>query len=132
MAIFVSTNYVGSNWIIDPTNNIALVPGTNLPVSVTKINGGWDQGGILAANPQYYADNKDPNPGNSAMPPYAAKAQVFNVQYDGMTVLLTAQIPVSANLIHHIKIGIEDYGDAGVDSAGFIKKWETGSCFVCQ
>ena len=47
-------------------------------------------------------------------------------------VLLTAQIPVAANVTNHIKIGIEDYTDAVYDSAIFIKAWEPGSCCQCQ
>ncbi len=40
LAIFVSTNRVGTNWINSITNDLALVPGTgNLPVSVNTING---------------------------------------------------------------------------------------------
>ena len=40
MAIFVSTNRIGTNWIYSITNDLALVPRTNLPVSVNNINGG--------------------------------------------------------------------------------------------
>lgn len=136
MAILVSTNQVGTNWIIDPTNNIALIPSSGELVSVSKINGGWDQGSIPASNPQYYVDNKDPNPGNSAVPPYAAIASIFNMQYDGTTVLLAGQIQISANVTNHVKIGIADYagsrGDRVYDSAVFIKAWSSEACCQCQ
>ncbi len=39
------------------------------------------------------------------------------------TVLLTAQIQISANVTNHIKIAIEDVGDKFLDSAIFIKAW---------
>jgi len=123
MAIFVSTNRVSTNWINSITNDIALVPGTtNVPVSVNTINGGCvsDANGNYDSptNPQYYVDNRDPV--FRAVPPYAVAAPVFNIQYDGMTVLLTAQANISANVAYHIKIAIEDYGDADYDSAVFI------------
>ncbi len=132
LAIFVSTNRVGTNWIINTNNNIALVPGTGQIVTVGSINGGFEQGSNPAINPQYYVDNEDPDVDFSAMPPYAAGIQLFNVQYDGMTVLLSAQVLISANATNHIKIGIEDYHDPTFDSAVFIKKWEPGSCCECQ
>jgi hypothetical protein len=106
MAIFVSTNCVGGQWI--NTNNIALVPGTNQPVTVNTITGG---GGIFnapASNPQYYVDN----PVNQGK---------FNIQYDGMTFRLTATVTISPNVTNHIKIAVEDYNDAVLDSAVFIK-----------
>jgi len=106
MAIFVSTNYNGTNWINAPSNNIAIVPGTtNLPVSVNTIN--------ATTNAQYYVDNGDPV--------FTTNAPVANIQYDGMTVLLTAQIQISSNTTNHIKIAIADFGDNAYDSAVFIK-----------
>lgn len=120
MAIFVSTNYNGTNWVINTTNNIALVPGTSTAVTVNSINGGGTNISnvyVPPANPQYYVDNGDPN--------YSTKTPIFNLQYDGTTVLLTAQIQVSANVTNHIKIAIEDFGDAILDSALFLKAWSS-------
>jgi hypothetical protein len=127
MAIFVSTNRVGTNWINSITNDIALVPGTtNVPVSVNSINGGCLTNAYdtydSPTNAQYYVDNHDPHP-FLAVPPYAVPASVFNIQYDGMTVLLTAQAAISANVTNHVKIAIEDYQDTLFDSAVFIKAW---------
>jgi hypothetical protein len=123
MAIFVGTNRTATNWII--TNNIALVPGTNLAVSVNTINGGCNssatQNHVAPTNPRYYVDNADP--GFTAVAPNAAPAAVFNIQYDGMTVLLTAQANISANVTNHVKIAIADYGDSFFDSAVFIRSW---------
>ncbi|HEX5399085.1 MAG TPA: choice-of-anchor L domain-containing protein [Verrucomicrobiae bacterium] len=127
MAIFVSTNHVGTNWINSITNDFALVPGTtNVPISVNTINGGCVDVLTSSTNPQYYVDNDDPN--YSALPPYGITAPVFNVQYDGMTVLLTAQATISANLTNHVKIAIADYGDQFWDSAVFIKFWSPNEC----
>jgi hypothetical protein len=134
IAIFVSTNYNGTNWIINTNNDIALVPGTNQPISVNAINGGGhslvDSTVDPASNPLFYVDNKDPV--YSPLPAYAATAPVYNVQYEGTTVLLTAQIYVSANVTNHIKIAIVDYFDRFYDSAVFIKAWSSESCCQCQ
>ena len=45
-----------------------------------------------------------------------------------MTVLLTAQIQISANVTNHVKIAVADYAgstgyDRVLDSALFLKKW---------
>jgi hypothetical protein len=123
MAIFVSTNRAATNWVNNITNDLALVPGsTNLPVSVNTINGGcaadaYNQS-IPATNPQYYVDNHDPR--YLAAAPYSVTAPAFNIQYDGMTVLLTAQTLIFACVTNHVKIAIADYGDANWDSAVFI------------
>jgi hypothetical protein len=130
MAIFVSTNRMGTNWINSITNDFALVPGTtNLPVSVNSINGGCvsdaDYGYDSPNNAQYYVDNHDPN--WLAVSPNATAAPAFNIQYDGMTVLLTAQVPITANVTNHIKIAIADYAgttdDDIYDSAVILKPW---------
>jgi len=47
----------------------------------------------------------------------------FNIQYDGMTVLLSATIQITAGVTNHIKIAIQDIGDALLDSAIFLKAW---------
>ena len=118
MAIFISTNQVGTNWIIDATNNIALVPGTTNLVSVNTIN--------EDTNPQYYVDNGDPI--------YSTNKPVFNIQYDGITVLLTAKAQISPGISNHVKIAIADYGtnicgaDRLYDSAIFIKNWSPCPC----
>ena len=131
LGIFVTTNRVGSTWINDITNDVALVPGTDVPVSVTSINGGYADT-YPAVNPQYYVDNHDP--GLSAQPPSAVSASVYNLQYDGFTVLLTARAQIAANVTHHIKIAIADspLPDRDVDSAVFLKAWSAGSCCQCQ
>ena len=60
------------------------------------------------------------------MPPYGASAPVYNLQYDGFTTNLLAQVSVTAGITNHIKIAIADYSGTGgdddrFDSAVFIK-----------
>jgi hypothetical protein len=124
MAIFVTTNRVGTDWINSINNDLALVPGTtNVPVSVNTINGGCtsdvNNNYDSPSNPQYYVDNYDPH--FSAISPYAAAFPIYNIQYDGFTTLLTNSVTISANVTNHIKIAIADYGDPNLDSAVFIK-----------
>jgi len=130
MAIFVSTNRVGTNWGNNITNDIALVPGlTNrVAVSVNTINGGYVDVAD-PTNPQYYVDNADPNYQAATN---TAAIPIYNLQYDGFTTLLTAQTNLSAHITYHVKIGIADYGgktdDHTYDSAIFIKT----QTFPCQ
>jgi hypothetical protein len=127
MAIFASTNRVGTQWIHEPLNNIALVPcTTNVLVGVGTVNGGDAGGEPTPTNPQFYLDNHDPY--YPAEAPYAMDVPVFNVQYDGMTVLLTAQTFVTANVTTRLKIGVADYAgpegnDRIWDSSVFLKSW---------
>ena len=134
MAIFVTTNLSGTNWIIDPTNNIAFVPlNTNL-VSVSSINGGYTNASnhatIPASNPQFYVDNHDPS--FQSLPQYSLNYPAFKIQYDGMTLKLTASIHIDASVTNHIKMAIEDYLDKNWDSAVFLEKWKQESCATCE
>ncbi len=112
MAIFVTTNRMGANWIITTNSNIALVPGTtNVSVSVNTINGGGTNADthiyVFPTNPQYYVDNGDPQ--------WSTNSPVFNIQYDGFTTNLTVHINVIASITNHIKIATADY--AGIDDS---------------
>jgi hypothetical protein len=86
--------------------NIALIPGTNTPVSINNVNGG-NPIGTNATNPQFFIDNS---------------TDAFNIEYDGFTTIFTAQatglVPGSTNTI---KLAIADVADASLDSAVFIQ-----------
>lgn len=77
--------------------NIALIPGTSTPVTINNVN--------HIVNSQYYIDNQ-----GSA-----------NIQYDGMTVTLTATKPVTPCATYNIKLAIADVYDGIYDSAVFLK-----------
>lgn len=89
--------------------NIALIPGTNTPVSINNVNGG-NPLGTNAQNPQFYVNN-DPSDGG----PF------FEIQYDGFTKVLTAKATGLGTDKNNIKLAIADSGDGIVDSAVFIK-----------
>lgn len=77
--------------------NVALIPGTSTPVSINNVN--------ASSNSQYYIDNQ-----------YGP-----NIEYDGLTVTLTATKPVTQCATYHIKLAIADVTDPSWDSAVFLK-----------
>ncbi|CAN5428720.1 hypothetical protein BH10BAC1_BH10BAC1_04000 [soil metagenome] len=86
--------------------NIALVPGTSLPVTMFNLN--------LFTNSAYYFDNGD-GFGTGTAPDGAT------VQYDGFTVPLTAVAAVQCGQTYHIKLAIGDGGDDILDSGVFLE-----------
>jgi hypothetical protein len=88
--------------------NIALVPGTNTPVSVTTVN----DGNLLPGDDhsEFY-NNNDPSDGG----PF------FDLEYDGFTDVFTASFFGLTPGSHTLKLAIADgLGDAAIDSAVFI------------
>jgi len=83
---------------IDGERNIALIPGTDIPVSIDNVNAN--------VNAQYYVDNEHP--------PGAV------VEYNGFTYPLTAHAVIIPNETYHMKIAIADVGDDLFDSAVFL------------
>ena len=79
-------------------NNIALVPGANIPVSINNVNG--------TDNALYYIDNET---GGNA-----------DIAFDGMTTPLQATFTAVSGNTYHVKIGVTDLSDAIFDSGVFI------------
>lgn len=86
--------------------NIALIPGTALPVTMFNLN--------LNNNGAYYFDN-----GNGFGSGTAPNGQT--VQYDGFTVPLTAISAVQCGQTYHIKLAIGDGFDNAYDSGVFLE-----------
>ncbi len=78
--------------------NQALIPGTNTPVSIDNVNAGL--------NSKFYVDN-----GSGS----------FNTQMDAFTRVLPVSVVVTPNKVNHIKLAIQDLGDAAYDSWVLIK-----------
>ncbi len=93
--------------------NVALIPGTDIPVSINTVNGGKPYG-TDAKNIQFYKNNDLDDPGPATI----------NTEMDGLTVVLSVQAKVRVGQINHIKLAIADVGDASLDSNVFIR---TGS-----
>jgi gliding motility-associated-like protein len=84
--------------------NIALVPGTNLPITINNVNANL--------NASYFVDNVNGS----------------GIQYDGFTTPILAKENVIPCETYHLKIVIADCMDGIFDSAIFIKG-ETIQCF---
>lgn len=83
--------------------NIALIPGTNTPVSINNVNNGGPYSGVSSGpctNCNYYIDN------------------VLGSTFagDGYTTVLTAQVAVQPCTVYHIKLAIADVADQAFDS----------------
>ncbi len=84
------------------SQNVAVIPG-NIPVTINNINNGNANAGPCM-NCAYYIDNSTGT----------------TVQYDGMTVVITAGISMVACQTYHFKIAIADASDCALDSGVFI------------
>jgi hypothetical protein len=85
--------------------NVALVPGTNTPVSINNVN--------KNSNSQFFIDNDPADFGGGPGPVQTA--------LNGLTTVLTVQATVTPNVTNHIKLAIQDVSDGILDSAVFIK-----------
>ena len=96
-------------------DNIALIPGTTMPVSIDNVND--------VNNPAYYVDN-----GDGFSPPQNTDVTV--VQYDGHTVVLEATAIVQCGQTYHIKLAIGDGADTILDSGVFLEENSFSSSVV--
>lgn len=87
--------FIQSNGV--PSQNIALVPGTQIPVSIDNVNS--------ITNSSFYVDNTNGT----------------GLQYDGYTVPLTAQFYADSGVVYTLTIAIGDVGDGIFDSGVFLK-----------
>ncbi|WP_417352493.1 choice-of-anchor L domain-containing protein [Flavobacterium alkalisoli] len=91
--------------------NIATLPGTDIPVSCVTIRDNAYNSGCASANPEYFASyNLD---GDNILPGVP-------VNFNGLTVPITAQATVIPGNTYHIKFVISDRADHILDSAIFI------------
>ncbi|WP_396158563.1 choice-of-anchor L domain-containing protein, partial [Flavobacterium sp.] len=91
------------------TTNLAVVPSTNLPISVVTIRDFQYNSSCSSVNPQYFGNF---NGGSGA----ANSATNFN----GQTKVLTAASVLTAGVPYHIKLVIADRADPQSDSAIFL------------
>ena len=86
------------------SDNVALIPGTDIPVSINNVNAG-----------EYasYYNNNDPSDTGTPTP--------YAFEYDGFTdVILVEMLGLSAGT-HHLTLAIADAGDSILDSGVFIQ-----------
>jgi hypothetical protein len=91
--------------------NIALIPGTNLPVAINNVNSG--------TNPQFYINNE-----------FLPSAAPLDTEMNGLTTTLTAQAQVIPGQTYHIKLAIADAEDNVYDSNVFIQAGSLTSAVV--
>ena len=97
------------------TVNIARIPGTTVPVAINTLNGGAPTGGNTATN----CINANPN--------YVAHSMYFsnnsglnNINFNGHTVPLTAEVAVTCGNLYHVKLAVCDLEDGILNSAVFL------------
>ncbi len=95
--------------------NIALIPGTSIPVAIDNVHS--------TLNSQFYVDNGD----GSTAPQNTDPAVV---QYDGFTTVLTATVPLTPGQTYHLRLAICDAGDGVYDSGVFIAQISSTGCPV--
>jgi gliding motility-associated-like protein len=112
-AFFISgSNPAGGNYTAE---NVAIIPGTTVPVAINTVNGGVVGANGDAAN----CSASDPNwTANSAY--YVDNTGGAILQYDGYTTPLTANIPVVSCQTYHMKLVIADATDGAYDSGVFL------------
>jgi hypothetical protein len=113
-AIYISGPGITGN------QNIARLP-NGVPITLNNVNGGNPGGtgsGIpacAATNPQYFVSN-----GNGNQSPYNSSNTYL--QFDGLTVPLTAKSAVVPGQTYQIVLAIADAGDGIFDSGAFIEE----------
>lgn len=90
------------------TQNIALVPGTSLPVSTTTIRNSQFNSGCVSVNPQFFDVYNVNNPQST-------------INFIGQTVPMTAIASLVPDKDYKLKIAVGDYQDNMFDSAVFIR-----------
>ncbi|MEY2972166.1 MAG: hypothetical protein RL738_1007, partial [Bacteroidota bacterium] len=98
------------------TVNLAVIPGTTVPVAVNTINQGFPSGGnpasnCLNANPNYVAHSSyyNANTGGGSI-----------VNLEGFTDVFTAKAGVKCGVPYTIKLMISDVSDGALNSAVFL------------
>jgi gliding motility-associated-like protein len=102
-----------------PTTNLAVLPGTTIPVSVTTIRDEAFNPGCISQNPEYF-DTYYGGLGGGADP------LTSPTNFEGNTVQLLAQSDVVSGHTYHIKLVIADEGDFAYDSAVFLGSFNVG------
>jgi len=99
-----------------PNQNIALVPGTNIPVAINSINPGpGNAGGVLATCQAM-------GPGSPFTQYYVNNTGGQTIALDGFTVVLDAQALLQPCDTYHIKLAIANVNDESYQSAVFLKE----------
>ncbi len=100
---------------ITGTRNLAVVPGTNIPVTINSINSGSP--GSAGSLPVCQAMG----PGSPFSQYYISNLNNSHFTHDGYTKVLTAASAVTPCQVYHLKIAIADASDGILDSGVFLE-----------
>jgi hypothetical protein len=109
---FVGQSYNDIFAIFLDGTNIAIVPSTTTPIAINNVNN--------CVNSAYYINNSVFG-GSVFCPSTGIPSANLNTQFDGLTTVITLNLPITPGIQHHLKIAIADASDAQYDSAVFIK-----------
>ncbi len=112
-AFFIKGPGITGDPALDDFENIALIPGTSIPVGINTVNNGNPDIGFPPQNPEFFVANP---PGFGTQ-----------LEYDGWTTGLFAQRIVNACDTFKLKLVIADVGDRKWDSSVFIEAIESNS-----
>lgn len=90
------------------TQNLAVIPGTDIPVLVTTIRDNANNGGCPSANIEYFGQYNANDP------------QAAAIDYNGQTVPMQASADVIPGELYHIKLVIADSRDSSFNAAVFL------------
>lgn len=108
---FVNSKYNDVFGFFVNGNNIALVPGTTIPVSINNVNSENPYNPASTFPTAVYYVNNDLDDGGGSI----------DTEMDGLTVVLNAEVSVVPGETNHMKLAIADAGDYILDSNVFIK-----------
>jgi hypothetical protein len=106
---------------INGTQNIALVPNTNIPVTINTVNHTVNEGLYTHNTPGTPGRNNCQSSLNVPPVPPATGPAVQELQYDGFTKKMVAVANVIPCETYRIKLKIADVGDGVWDSAVFLR-----------
>jgi hypothetical protein len=98
--------------------NIALLPSTSIPVAINNVNKGRASD-VAASNPDFYINNDDRR--LPIVPQVPDATRYSQLEYDGLTVVLTATISVIPGSTYNLTFAIQDVSDGSWDSGVFIE-----------
>ncbi|WP_306353466.1 choice-of-anchor L domain-containing protein, partial [Flavobacterium sp. '19STA2R22 D10 B1'] len=104
--------FILTNTVTGVQSNLAVIPGTNVPVSVVTIRDALYNAACASVNPTFFAAYY----GAGGLNPNLAA-----INFNGQTVLMNAMSPVTPNVLYHIKLVVADRNDTNMDSAVFIE-----------
>ena len=106
--------------------NIAIIPGTDLPVAINTVNDGNPASpGNEAGCPEGGLDNSEYFIVNYNMPPPATSM-------NGFTVTLEASATVQCGEMYHLKMAISNVSDGALDSGVFLESGSFGAIPIVQ